>query len=240
MKADAHKTSGGIPPIVPLRRDYDKILPVDPTVEAYLRRALGAEDEVLRNVKQKARDLDVPSITPEAGRALQWAAQVLGARRALELGTGTGYSGIWIARGLVPGGQLVTVEGDSERAQLASGHFQAAQLTKAVEVVVGNCLDVVKTAKKNSLDLIFLDATKREYPDYLAAAERALRPGGVVAADNVFWQGRVFEHDPHATTGAADPDLAGILEFTRRITRAPWSSTILPFGDGLSLSLKQS
>lgn len=223
-----------------VRRTYDKILPVVDAVEAYGRRALGPEDAAFRQVKERAQSMGVPSITPEAGRMLGWIAAATGARRAVELGTGTGYSGMWIARGLPRGGRLVTVEGDPARAEMARKHFGMAGVSDRVHVDVGMCLDVVRGLRRGSVDLLFIDAAKREYPDYLTAAERCVGAGGVVAADNLYWQGSVLRFDPNSSEAlkVQDPDLAGILEFTRRIARAPWTSHILPFGDGLSISVK--
>lgn len=224
----------------PWRREADKILPVHEAVEAYVRRALGEEDEVLRRVKAKAREVGLPSITPEAGRMLMLAAKAIGAKRAMELGTGTGYSGIWLARGLAKGGKLVTVEGSAAMAKLAREHYRAAKLAKVVTVHESDCLGAIRGAKRGSLDFVFADATKSEYPDYHDAARKALRRGGVLAADNVFWQGRVFEHDPLDGSSGGDADTAGILEFTRRIANEEeWRTAIFPFGDGLSVSVKR-
>lgn len=224
-----------------LRRAYDKILPIHEAVEAYLRRALPEGDPVLDRIKRTAESSGIPSITPEAGRTLMVMATLLNARRAVELGTGTGYSGIWIARGLAAKGTLTTVEGDSKRAEVARRHFAEAGVASKVRVHVGFCLDYVRGVRAGSLDLVFADATKSEYPDYLEAAHRALRRGGILAADNVFWQGQVLPRDPHnlETHPRDDADLAGILEFTRRLADPRWASLILPFGDGLSLSVKK-
>lgn len=223
-----------------MKRTYDKLLPVDRTVDSYLLRALGDGDDVLRRVKQKAIELRMPSIDHQAGRTLMLMASAVGAKRAMELGTGTGYSGIWLARGLAKGGKLVTVEGSAAMAKLAREHFRAANLAKAVTVRESDCLGAIREAKRGSLDFVFADATKSEYPDYHDAARRALRKGGVLAADNVFWQGRVFEHDPLDGSSGGDADTAGILEFTRRIANEDeWRTAIFPFGDGLSVSVKR-
>jgi len=224
-----------------MKRTYDKLLPVEGTVQEYLTRTLGEGDDVLQRVKRKAVELRMPSITAEAGRMLMLLAAATGAKRAMELGTGTGYSGIWLARGLAKGGKLATVEGEAEMATLARGHFRDAKLGKVVEVRESPCLDAIRAAGRGSLDLVFADATKSEYPDYHDAAHKALRKGGVLAADNVFWQGRVFGHDPHrGAADGADADTAGILEFTRRIANErAWHTVLLPFGDGLSVSVKR-
>lgn len=223
-----------------MKRTFDKVLPVERVVEEYLGRALGDGDDVLRRVKQKAIALRMPSITADAGRTLMLMASAVGAKRAMELGTGTGYSGIWLARGLAKGGKLVTVEGSAAMAKLAREHYRAAKLAKVVTVHESDCLGAIRGAKRGSLDFVFADATKSEYPDYHDAARKALRRGGVLAADNVFWQGRVFEHDPLDGSSGGDADTAGILEFTRRIANEEeWRTAIFPFGDGLSVSVKR-
>lgn len=223
-----------------LRRDYDKILPVHEAVGAYTDRVLNLEDAALREVKQAAQQRGTPSITPEAGRTLQLLATLAQARNILELGTGTGYSGIWLARGLPVEGRLITVEGDPKTADLARRHFDRAGVGHQVHVQIGSCLEAIQAFPPSSMDFVFVDATKHEYPAYLEAAERVLRSGGLLAADNVYWQGSVLTHDPvREDLGLVrEVELRGILEFTRRITKPPWQTMIFPFGDGLSVSRK--
>ena len=160
--------------------------------------------------------------------------RAVGARRALEVGTLAGYSGIWIARGLVPGGQLVTLEADPAHADVARQHFAAANLGEtSVDIRVGPALESLAAMDAaGSFDLAFLDAAKVEYPAYLDHALRLVRPGGAILGDNTMLRGRVVRPD-------GSPEVDAMLEFTRRLAEDPRiaASTILDQRDGLSISI---
>lgn len=169
---------------------------------------------------------DVPIVNPETGQFLFVTARAIGARRILELGTATGYSGLHLARALPPGGRLVTIDVDPERQRIARGHWAEAGVADRVETLLGKALDVLPTLD-GPFDLLFIDAVKPEYRSYLDLALPLLRPGAVVLADNVLWSGRVARD-------ARDESTAALRDFNRYATSHPrLDAVIVPIGDGV-------
>jgi caffeoyl-CoA O-methyltransferase len=161
----------------------------------YLVSVFGSQDEQLRTLMPRAVTAGLPDIAVSAdvGRLLMLLTSMTGggrgARRALEVGTLGGYSGIWIARGLAPGGRLITIESEARHADFAGQEFRAAGVGASVEIRRGAALQllpaVAAAAGPDGLDFVFLDAAKREYPEYFQAIRAAIAPGGLLVADNV-------------------------------------------------------
>jgi caffeoyl-CoA O-methyltransferase len=192
------------------------------------------EDETLLNIRKYCRQMNLPNINPEEGRVLQMLAQLVGAKRALEVGTCTGYSAIWIARGLATDGQLETIEMDEGRAKLSEENFRKAGVDKKVKVLRGKALDVMATLPDKAFDFVFIDAEKSEYSDYLREALRLSHKGSVICADNMYAMGKLFEDDVDDYTEA-------IKEFHKRLfSNQRLKSTILPVSDGVSWSIVRS
>jgi predicted O-methyltransferase YrrM len=192
------------------------------------------EDEVLLTIRKYCRQMDLPNINPEEGRALQMLAQMAGAKRALEVGTCTGYSAIWIARGLAPDGLLETIEMDESRAKLSEDNFRKAGVDKKVKVLRGKALQVMEKLPEKQYDFIFIDAEKTEYSDYLREALRLSHKGTVICADNMFALGKLFED-------GVDDYTEGVKEFQKRLfSNQRLKSTILPLSDGVSWSIVRS
>ncbi len=168
------------------------------------------------------------------GRLLKMLTQFCAPKSALELGTFTGYSALCIAEGLPSASKLITIEVDDELEDFIRRQFDASPYGHKIDLRIGPALDICKTFPDDSFDMIFIDANKREYPEYLKTAERILRPGGLVIADNTLWSGHVcdpaYEHD-HQTAGVRDfNDLAACHPL--------FETVILPFRDGISLLRK--
>jgi len=142
------------------------------------RRILAVLDEVYR----KHRYLSVPEAD---GRLLRVFVESIGARHVVELGTSTGYSGLWILLGLArTGGRLTTYEIDRGRHEMARGNFQKAGLLAQVTMVLGDAHEEV-TKLREPIDLLFIDADKEGYPDYLKKLGPLVRAGGLIAAHNM-------------------------------------------------------
>jgi len=125
------------------------------------------------------------AVDPDTGRMLRLLAETAGAKNVVEIGTSTGYSGLWICLALQnTGGRLKTLEIDPARAEQARKHFEQAGVGGLVEVVVGDAHENVKRLKE-PIDLLFLDADKEGYASYLKALLPLVRPGGLITADNV-------------------------------------------------------
>jgi predicted O-methyltransferase YrrM len=162
-------------------------------------------------------------------------AATLGARAVVELGTGTGVSGVWLLRGMRPDGVLTSIDVESEHQRLARQTFgEAGFAPSRVRLINGRALDVLPRLADASYDLVLVDADKTEYADYLTAALRLLRPGGVIAMDNALWNGRV------ADPAARDPESVALREVTRLVREHDvLVPALLPVGDGLLVAVKQ-
>lgn len=182
----------------------------------------------------EARGLPRIEVSPLEGRLLAFLAAAVGARRLLEVGTLGGYSALWLVSLLPEEARLLTLERDPEHARLARQAFERAGETNRIQLVEADArrrLTAMAADTPRSFDLVFLDADKRAYPTYLEASRSLLRRGGLLLADNAFWDGRVLDPDDD------DPDTAGIREFNRLLARDPaFEATIVPVRDGLAVA----
>lgn len=174
---------------------------------------------------------------PVQGRFLKMIVEMCGARRVLELGSFTGYSGICLASGLPEDGHLDTLEINDELEDLILEGFSRAGLRERISLHIGDCLDTLKRFREEGrepYDLVFIDANKRDYPEYYELVFDLVRPGGWILADNVLWDGKVAL-DPLPQ----DRQTLGIDNFNRRVASDPRvESVIIPIRDGLNLIRK--
>jgi predicted O-methyltransferase YrrM len=180
----------------------DLLVPADPSLDAALRSA--AEELGWRE----------GSVSPTQGRLLHLLARACRARAILEIGTLGGYSTIWLARALPPGGRLVTLEADPEHARVARANVDRAGVAGVVEVVVGPALDTLP-GLAGPFDLVFLDADKEHNPEYLCWALDLSRPGTVIVADNVVRGGSVLDE------ASDDPTIRGLRRFNELLAADP-------------------
>ena len=195
-----------------------------------------AEDEVLVEARARAREVGVSPIGSGGGATLRFVAALLQARTVVEIGTGTGVSGLWMLRGMQPDGVLTTVDLEAEHQRLARKAFAAAQISAPrVRLITGAALDVLPRLTDGHYDLVFCDGDKVEYADYLDEARRLLRPGGVVAFDNALW------HDRVADSSQSDAETVALRELGQalRADEESFVSLLLPVGDGLLLAAKR-
>jgi predicted O-methyltransferase YrrM len=187
-------------------------------VDRYITDLLVPSDAVLEAALQASAGAGMPAVavSPNQGKLLMMLAQVLGARRILEIGTLGGYSAIWLARGLAEGGRLITLEADPKHAGIAQSNIARAGLIDVVEVRLGRALDTLpELLKEDPFDLIFLDADKVSYPDYLSWAVRLTRSGSLIVADNVVRNGAVIDRD------SSDPNVQGVRRFNEILAAEP-------------------
>ena len=154
------------------------------------------QDEVLERVARETGEMPnaVMQTTPDEAALLTMLARLVGARRALELGTFTGYGAISIARGLADGGRLTCLELDEEYAEIAQRNLEDAGVADRVETVVGPALESLRAMPAEpTFDYVFLDADKAGYPDYYEEIVPRLIPGGLLLIDNVLLSGRVTD-----------------------------------------------
>ncbi|MEQ6903240.1 O-methyltransferase [Nocardioides sp. YIM 152588] len=193
-----------------------------------------AEDEVIAAARARAEEVGVAPVGNGAGAALRLLAAVLEARAVVEIGTGTGVSGLWLLRGMRADGVLTTVDVETEHQRLARESFKDDGIApQRVRTIAGAALDVLPRLTDGHYDLVFADGDKREYGAYLTEALRLLRPGGVVAFDNALWHDRVADPAQRDEQTVAIRDLVTLVEATDGLVPA-----LLPVGDGLLVAKK--
>ena len=206
------------------------------TISQYITDLFASQDEALRQVLEDSPKKGLPaiSIKPEEGRFLQLLVRASGGRQALEIGTLGGYSGIWIARGLAPGGKLITLEKEPKHADVAREHLKAAGVADQVEIRIGNAHDSLAELNHHPpFDFVFIDADKTGYGAYFDWALEHVRVGGLIVAHNAFRNGEVVNAD---TTQA---DTISIQSFNKRVAdESRVISTIFPGGDGALVAVK--
>lgn len=173
-------------------------------------------------------------ISPEQGQFLAWLVGALGVRRALELGVYTGYSSLAVALALPDSGRLVAIDNDAKITAVARRYWQKANVENKIELRLGDGvyeLDrLLAQGQGGHFDFAFVDAAKTQYIDYYERLLKLLRRGGVIAVDNVLWDGKV------ADTNVVDADTAAIRAFNRHVHNDPRVAlTLLPLADGLTL-----
>ena len=194
-----------------------------------------AEDEILANARARAEEVGVSPIGSGVGASLRFLASVLDARAVVEVGTGTGVSGLWLLRGMRADGVLTTVDIEAEHQRLARETFTEAGIAhQRARTISGAALEVLPRLTDGHYDLVFCDGDKREYAAYLDAALRLLRPGGVVAFDNALWHDRVADPVVRDEQTVAIRDLGRAIAEDERLT-----PVLLPGGDGLLLAKKE-
>ena len=189
-------------------------------VDGYICGLLAPSDAALDAALKASAAAGLPAIqvAPNQGKLLQLLARVLGARHVLEIGTLGGYSTIWLARALPPGGRLITLESDPKHAEVARANFVRAGVDRLIELRLGPALETLPQLETEGLgpfDLIFIDADKANIPAYFSFALVLARSGGLIIVDNVVRKGAVIEAD------SADADIQGIRRFNELIAREP-------------------
>jgi caffeoyl-CoA O-methyltransferase len=216
----------------------DKFTALTPELYGYVVEHGARQDEVLRRLAAETEelgDIAIMQIAPEQGAFMTLLVRAMGARRALELGTFTGYSAICIARGLAEGGTLVTCDLSGDWAQIAKRYFDEAGVTDRVDLRLGPALDTIRELPADEpFDFAFVDADKTEYPDYYEECLRLLRPGGLMMLDNVLRSGQVLD------AGNDDPRTLATREVNdRAIADERVEVAMLGVADGITLALKR-
>ena len=189
-------------------------------VDDYVESLLVPADPTLDAALQASADAGLPdiSVSPAQGKLLYLLALGQGARRILEIGTLGGYSAIWLARALPSDGRLITLEADPAHADVARYNLANAGLADVSEVRTGRALDtlpLLHAAGHGPFDLIFIDADKPSYPDYLAWSVRLSRPGTMIVADNVVRDGGVLD------AASKLPGVQGVRRFMDAMAAEP-------------------
>lgn len=207
----------------------ERLIPADPVLES----ALAASD---------AAGLPQHAVAPNQGKLLQLLAQMQQAKRILEIGTLGGYSTIWLARAVEPGGMVTTLETNPEHATVAKSNFEKAGLAKVIDIRVGKATDILPLLVSENVlpfDFIFIDADKQNNPEYLKWSLELSRPGTVIVGDNVVRDGEV------TNSSSTDSSVGGVRKFFDLMAENPRLSataiqTVGSKGyDGFSLAIVQ-
>jgi len=185
-------------------------------VDHYVTNVLGLTDEALESALRESDGAGLPAIAVSIpqGKFLNQLAQILNARRILEIGTLGGYSTIWMARGLTKGGDLVTIEIDQKHAEVARKNLAHAGLSDRVEVRNAPAIEElprIAAENRGAFDLVFIDADKPSIPDYFAWALKMSRPGSVIVVDNVVREGAVTD------AGSEDASVQGVRKLNEML-----------------------
>lgn len=201
----------------------------------YLERLLPQTDPLLREMEAYGGEHNVPSADREVATFVEITARAINAKRALEIGMAIGYTTTHLARAVGEGGLVVTIDPSDEMIKAAEGYLKRAGVRERVRIERGKALEVIPQLKE-TFDLVFLDALKEEYADYLKLSLPRLRQGGVVIVDNLLWGGQVAGEirapDQESSTNA-------LREFNKYFVNHPkLRAEILSVGDGLGYAVK--
>lgn len=207
----------------------------DPELARYLFEVYKPEDPQLREIRERSGGAGLPGIQVAAldARHLEVLVRMTGVRKAVEIGTLAGYSGVSIVRGMLPDGVLYTIEADPHHADVAAQTFRQAGISDRVRQLRGEAKQVLPAlAAQGPFDFCFIDADKESYDRYLDWAAANLRKGGVVAGDNAFLFGGLHQ-------GPASAEQRAMREFHRRLADSgEFRATVLPTGEGLAVGVR--
>jgi predicted O-methyltransferase YrrM len=177
-------------------------------------------------------------IAPEQGQFMALLVQLLGVTKALEVGVFTGYSALAVALALPPGGQLVACDVSEDYTAIARRYWHQAGVADKIDLRIGPAVDtldrLIATGAIDSFDFAFIDADKSNYPTYYEQALQLVRPGGLIAIDNVLWSGQVADPDVTDNRTRILRTLNDTIHQDSRVT-----ASLVPIADGLTLAMKK-
>jgi predicted O-methyltransferase YrrM len=201
----------------------------------YLEKVSGGLDAVLGELEELGRSNDIPIVDRETGRFLAVLVAATQAANVVEIGTAYGYSTVWMARALPAQGKILTIDPDMARTAIATDFFRRAGVADRIEVRNARALDILPTLARGHYDLVFIDALKEEYSEYLRASVPLLKTFGILLADNLLWAHRAAQ-PPRSSD---DAPLKAIRRFNEELLGHPaLVATILPLGDGVGFATK--
>jgi caffeoyl-CoA O-methyltransferase len=210
----------------------------NPALARFIDRTYQVEDETLKEIRERSSAAGLPDIQVAAldARHLEVLARIVAARKAVEIGTLGGYSGVCILRGMQPDGELDTIEMEPRHAEVAAETFAKTGFAARVRIHVGAAAQLLpRLSARGPFDLCFIDADKEGYPDYLRWAADNLRIGGIVVLDNAFLFGQLAEK-PQGPSAAAIAAMQATHEYLARGER--FRATVFPTGEGMAVGVK--
>jgi caffeoyl-CoA O-methyltransferase len=218
--------------------DQPKSFALSPELHEYLVAHGTPPDALQRELVEETKRLggiSMMQIAPEQGEFLTVFTRLVGARRAIEVGTFTGYSALCIARGLPADGHLLCCDVSEEWTSIGQRYWEKAGVADRIELVIAPAIETLRALPETpTVDLAFIDADKPGYPDYYEALLARLRPGGVILIDNVLWHGAVVDPEDQSEQTLAIRSFNDLLAADERVDRV-----MLPIADGLTIARKR-
>lgn len=209
----------------------------DPALLAYCESNTSPEDSLLKKI---VRETQAKVLMPRMisghlqGKMLELFSKMLQPKTILEIGTYTGYSGICLARGLRPGGKLITLDINDELEPMVRGFFEESGLASQIAYILGNARTIIPTLE-GPFDLVFIDADKFYYSEYYDLVIDKVPSGGIILADNVLWSGKILVEEGQKV----DKDTRALLDFNRKVQGDPRvENVLLPIRDGVLMMRK--
>jgi caffeoyl-CoA O-methyltransferase len=206
------------------------------SIAYYIEAHSTAEDPLLARINREThlKVLNPRMISgPVQGKLLEFISRMIKPASILEIGTYTGYSAICLAKGLVPGGKLYTIEKNDELTLYPLNYFREAGFDDRIEVITGDAMEIIPSLPY-TFDLVFIDGNKTEYIQYYQLVINKLKTSGFLIVDNVLWNGKVVEN-----ADSPDTETRSIISFNELISTDPRvENVILPLRDGISLIRK--
>ncbi len=217
-----------------------RTLTLDDELYAYLQGTSLREPPTFRRCRLDTAELPMSNmqIAPEQGQFMHFLVKLMGAKNAIEIGSFTGYSGLWLASALPSDGCLIACDINKEWTSRARHYWEDAGVMDRIELRIAPALDTLNQLldreAENHFDFVFIDADKEMYDDYYERALQLLRPGGLIAIDNVLWNGKV------ADRGATDPDTSALRNLNEKLHNDERIDlSMVPVGDGVTLCRKR-
>ena len=197
--------------------------------------SFAVESDLIAAARERGHELGCTPIGPAGGATLRMLAVATGARSVVEVGTGAGVSGLYLLDGMAEDGQLVSIDIEAENQRAAKDAFTEAGIAATrYRLINGAAADVLPRMREETYDLVFVDADKSAYAVYYEEAIRMLRPGGVVAFDNMLWHDRVADPSQRDTETVTVRDLGKTVRDDSRL-----ASTLIAVSDGLLVAAKR-
>ena len=211
---------------------------VNERVVAYINSLNCGNSDICNTIEKEAIADEVPIIRKEMGNLLKVLLQLVQPERILEVGTAVGYSSILMSENMPEKCTITTIENYDKRIPVARNNFKRAGKENVITLIEGDALEVLKTLE-GPYDFIFMDAAKGQYINYLPDIKRVLRKGGLLISDNILQEGEIVE-SRYAVTRRNRTIHARIREYVYELTHSEdFVTSIVPIGDGITLSVKQ-
>lgn len=219
----------------------NKTLGLNDRLAEYLQSVSLREPEILTELRQETshHPMSTMQIAPEQGQFMALLVQLMGARKTLEIGVFTGYSALVVALALPPDGKVVACDVNEEFTAIARRYWEKAGVTNKIDLYLAPAIatldQLLESGQANTFDFAFIDADKSNYDNYYERALQLVRPGGLIAIDNVLWSGAVADPQIQDTRTNAIRALNQKLHQDERVTLS-----LIPIADGLTLALKRA